>query len=177
MAVADNTRMSDEAVQAATGRHPDDWFELLDDAGATGWTHQQIASWLKSEQGTPPWWTQGITIRYEQARGLRLPGQKSDGTFAVSATKTVAGPLDRAYAATVAAFSSEFGGDPASARADGKRPYGRWSVEGEGSVLATVEVIRDDRMRVATLFEKLAGPDALDAAKARLQAALARLEG
>ncbi|HEY4225656.1 MAG TPA: DUF4287 domain-containing protein [Pseudolysinimonas sp.] len=175
MAVADNTRMSDEAVLAATGKHPDDWFELLDLAGATGWTHQQIASWLKTEHGTPPWWTQGITIRYEQARGLRLPGQKSDGTFAVSASKTVGGPLELAYAAMVSAFSAEFGGSPASSRADGARPYGRWSVGAEGSVLTTAEVVRDDRIRVAAVFEKLAGPDALDAAKARLQSALGRL--
>lgn len=177
MAVADNTRMSDEAVQAATGRHPDDWFALLDQAGATTWTHPQIAGWLKTEHRVPPWWSQGVTIRYEQARGLRLPGQKSDGSFGVSATKTLDGPLDRAYAAMIAAFSAEFGGAPTSSRADGKRPYGRWSVPGEGGVLATAELVRDNRMRVAAVFEKLAGPDAIDAAKARLQRALARLGG
>lgn len=168
--------MSDEAVQAATGRHPDDWFALLDEAGATGWTHKRIATWLKEEQGTPSWWTQGITIRYEQARGLRLPGQKSGGTFAVSATKTVDGPLGSAYAAVVAAFCAELGGEPGSSRAEGKRPYGRWGVDSEGSVLVTVEVIRDNRMRVAAVFERLTGPDAIDAAKARLRSALSRLD-
>ena len=172
MAVADNTRMSDEAVLAATGKHPDDWFALLDAAGATTWTHQAIASWLKSEHGAPPWWTQGITIRYEQARGLRVPGQKTDGSFAVSASRTVSGPLDRAYAAMVAAFTATFDADPSSSRAEGKRPYARWTVDGEGSVLVTAEAAAGDRIRVAAVFEKLAGPDALDAAKARLRVAL-----
>ncbi len=175
MAVADNARMSDAAVLAATGRHPDDWFALLDAAGATSWTHQQIAGWLKSEQGTQPWWTQGITIRYEQARGLRVPGQKSDGSFAVSASTTIGGPLERAYAAMVAAFSAELGRDPSSSRADGKRPYGRWNADADGSVLVSAELVRDNRIRVAAVFEKLRGPDAVDPAKARLRSALDRL--
>ncbi len=175
MAVADNTRMSDEAVLAATGKHPDDWFALLDQAGATTWTHQAIASWLKSEHAAPPWWTQGITIRYEQARGMRVPGQRTDGSFAVSASRTVDGPLDRAYAAMVTAFTGAFDADPSSSRAEGKRPYGRWTVDGEGSVLVTAEAGAGERIRVAAVFEKLAGPDALDAAKARLRVALDRI--
>ncbi len=175
MAVADNTRMSDEAVLAATGRHPDDWFALLDAAGATGWTHPAIARRVQDEQGVTGWWAQGITIRYEQARGLRVPGQRSDGSFAVSASKTVGGALDAAYVAMVAAFSAEFGTEPSSSRADGARPVARWRMDGGGSVVVTSESAPGGRIRVSAQHEKLPGPEFSDAAKQRLRSALSRL--
>jgi hypothetical protein len=79
------------AVLAATGRGRAEWFELLDAAGATGWDHRTVAAWLVEQQGVEPWWAQSLTVGYEQTRGLRLPGQRPDGTFEVSATRTVAG--------------------------------------------------------------------------------------
>ena len=175
MAVADNARMSDEAVLAATGKHPDDWFALLDAAGAAGWAHPAIARWLQDEQGATGWWAQGITIRFEQARGLRVPGQRSDGTFAVSASKTVDGALDAVYVAMVAAFSAEFGGDPTSSRAEGARPVARWRADDGGSIVATSESASGGRIRVSAQHEKLPNPDSSDAAKQRLQSALSRL--
>ncbi|MES1212089.1 MAG: hypothetical protein ABUT11_00930 [Leifsonia sp.] len=174
MAVADNTRMSDEAVLAATGRHPDDWFALLDSAGASGWQHPAIARWLQDQQDVTGWWAQGLTIRYEQARGLRVPGQRSDGSFAVSASKTVDGRLDTVYAAMVAAFSAEFGGGPTSSRADGARPVARWRPEGGGTVVVAAESAPGGRIRVSAQHEKLSSPALGDAAKARLQSALGR---
>ena len=44
------------------------------------------------------WWAQGVTVAYEQARGLG-PGQRRGGLFEASASKTVAVPVDRLYAA------------------------------------------------------------------------------
>jgi hypothetical protein len=175
MAVADNARMSNEAVLAATGRHPDVWFALLDAADAVGWTHPAIARWLQDEQGATGWWAQGITIRYEQARGLRVAGQRSDGTFAVSASKTVGGALDAVYTAAVAAFSAEFGGEPTSSRAEGARPVARWRMNDGSTVVATAESAPGGRIRVSAQHEKLPSPDSSDAAKARLQSALGRL--
>jgi hypothetical protein len=175
MAVADNTRMSDEAVLAATGRHPDDWFALLDAAGAAKWAHPAIARWVQHEQGATGWWAQGITIRYEQERGLRVPGQRSDGTFAVSASKTVDGALDAVYAAMVVAFAAEFGAEPSSSRADGARPVARWRLDDGGSIVATSESAPGGRVRVSAQHERLPGPEFSDAAKQRLQSALSRL--
>jgi hypothetical protein len=147
----------DAAVLSATGRDSDAWFALLDEAGATNWPHADIARWLSSEHGVPPWWTQNLSVRYEQARGMRVPGQQGDGTFTASRTATIDGTLDSGYAAMVAAFSAELG-EPASGRADGKRPFSRWKAADGTSVMASAEVAREGRVRVAVVHEKL--PDA-----------------
>ena len=175
MAVADNTRMSDEAVLAATGRHPDDWFARLDAAGAASWAHPASARGRQDVEGVTGWWAQGITIRYEQARGLRLPVQRSDGSFAVSASKTVDGALDAVYSAMVGAFTAEYGAEPSSSRGDGARPVARWRSGDGGSIVATAESAPGGRIRVSAQHEKLPGPEAGDAAKQRLQSALSRL--
>ncbi|RXR22420.1 hypothetical protein EQW78_14345 [Oerskovia turbata] len=90
--------VGDDAVVAATGQPRAAWFELLDAHGATGWDHTRIASWLVENQGVDGWWAQSLTVAYEQERGLRLPGQRADGTFDVSVTKTVAATPAAVYA-------------------------------------------------------------------------------
>src|SRR5690606_40246744 len=80
------TRRHDELVGSdtvaeRTGRPREEWHGLLDAAGATSWTHKQIADLLVTEHGVDGSWSQGITVGYQQARGMRLPGQRPDGTF------------------------------------------------------------------------------------------------
>ena len=89
---------SDRAVTAATGRGWQEWFTLLDEWHATSRPHPEIARWLVEEQGVAGWWAQSVTVAYEQARGLRAPGQHADG-WSVTATKTVAVPVDRLFGA------------------------------------------------------------------------------
>src|SRR5688572_8537736 len=88
--------ISNAKLTDATGHGWEHWFGLLDAWGATGRTHTEIARWLSSEHAVAGWWTQSITVGYEQARGLRAPGQRADG-WSVSATKTVAVPAQRLY--------------------------------------------------------------------------------
>ncbi len=164
----------DEAVLAATGRESDAWFALLDAAGATSWTHGAIAGWLSTEHALPGWWTQNLSVRYEQARGMRQPGQQGDGSFSASKSATIAGTLDEVYAAMVAAFGSQLG-SPASARAEGKRPFARWKTDTGQGILATAEVVRERRIRVGVVFEKLADTDATGPAKAEIARLLALL--
>ena len=90
--------VSDEAMTNATGHGWEHWFGVLDAWGGTGHTHPEIARWLSDEHGVPPWWTQSITVGYEQARGMRAPGQHVDG-WAVTATKTIAVPVERLFEA------------------------------------------------------------------------------
>jgi uncharacterized protein YndB with AHSA1/START domain len=89
---------SDQAVRAATGRGWQEWFSLLDGWQATSRPHPDIARWLVEEHGVAGWWAQSVTVAYEQARGLRAPGQHADG-WSVTASKTVAVPVDRLFAA------------------------------------------------------------------------------
>jgi hypothetical protein len=73
---------------------------LLDEWGAAGRPHKEIAGWLRTEHGVAGWWSQSITVGYERARGLRAPGQRPDG-WSATASKTVAVPVDRLFEAFV----------------------------------------------------------------------------
>lgn len=92
--------ISDAAARAATGHGWRHWFGIMDRAGMADRTHTEIARFLGESHRLSPWWSQAVTVAYEQARGRRQPGQKSDG-FAVSKSKTVSAPLSVVYAAWI----------------------------------------------------------------------------
>ena len=91
-------RISEAKLHDATGRKWQDWFAVLDKHGAVRRPHPEIARWLMDEHGLDNWWSQTITVGYEQVRGLREPGQTADG-WQVSASKTVSVPVTRLYRA------------------------------------------------------------------------------
>jgi uncharacterized protein YndB with AHSA1/START domain len=90
--------MSDEAIRTRTGRGWEEWFDLLDDWGASERSHTEIARWITKEQGLDGWSSQSVTVSYERARAGRALGEHADG-FSVTASKTVAVPVDRLYQA------------------------------------------------------------------------------
>lgn len=90
--------ISDEAVFAKTGRRWDAWFTELDRAGALNWDHKTIAKHLADGYTVGGWWSQMITVTYEQARGLREKHQQKDG-FEIQRTRTVAVPAPKAWRA------------------------------------------------------------------------------
>jgi len=89
-------RMSDEAVEAKTGKTWSRWFKHLDAAGAKKMTHQEIVAHLHDKHGVRPWWTQMVAVTYEQARGLRDKHEKPGG-FEISVSRTIAVPIAKAY--------------------------------------------------------------------------------
>lgn len=90
--------MSDEAVEAKTGKNWSRWFKHLDAAGAKKMLHQQIAAHLSEKHGVRPWWTQMIAVTYEQARGLRDKHEKPSG-FEISVSRTIEAPIGKAFKA------------------------------------------------------------------------------
>ncbi len=90
--------ISSAAVKKATGRSWAEWLKLLDRAGARILPHRDIVRLLQSRYKLSDWWRQMVAVGYEQARGLRLAHQKADG-FEISVSKTIAAPVDRAFAA------------------------------------------------------------------------------
>jgi hypothetical protein len=90
---------SDASVLERTGRSWDEWFAMLDAWDATSRNHTEIARWLVEEQKVHGWWAQSIAVTYEQARGMRIPGQGPDGFFTASASKTIAVPALKAFEA------------------------------------------------------------------------------
>ena len=95
---AKTPRMSDEAVEAKTGKNWKQWFAILDKAGAKKMNHQEIAKYLNTEQDVGPWWQQMVTVTYEQARGLRKPNERPDG-YQISVSRTVNVPIAKLYKA------------------------------------------------------------------------------
>ena len=84
--------LSDASVTRATGRTWAQWLTLLDGAGAAGKRHPEIARYVKS-LGTPPWWTQMVTVGYERVRGLREKGQRRGGAHEASKSRTFHVPV------------------------------------------------------------------------------------
>jgi len=91
-------RVSNDAVRAKTGKSWDEWFLLLDAAGATRLSHQQLAAHLRGEHRLSNWWCQMVAVTYEQGRGLRGKHEKPTG-YEIGVSKTIAAPLSRLFRA------------------------------------------------------------------------------
>ena len=159
-------RMSDEKVQATTGRAWPDWFRLLDEWGAFDRKHPEIAAWLIAEHGVPGWWAQTVTVEYERARGLRPFIGDRDGTHNVNASKTVGVPVERLFEAwSDPSLRERWLGDvelrertsrpPRTARYD-------WE-DGSTRVVVGFDVKGEAKSTVALTHERL--PDADEAAR------------
>ena len=85
--------MRDEAVAQKTGRTWKEWLRELDRAGAASLSHREIALLVREQNGISSWWSQAVTVGYERIRGLRERGQRRDGTFEVTRSKTYPVPL------------------------------------------------------------------------------------
>jgi hypothetical protein len=91
--------MSDEAIQRRTGKRWGEWFAILDAWGGTEHTHKEIAAWLSEKHDIDGWSAQSVTVGYERARGMRAPGQRPGGGFSVTASRTIAAPVERLFEA------------------------------------------------------------------------------
>jgi uncharacterized protein YndB with AHSA1/START domain len=158
-------RVGDEAVKAKTGRTWAQWFAALDRAGAVKLPRAEIVRIVRGRSGCPAWWGQMVTVAYEQARGLRVKHQTAAG-FSVSASRTVAVPLARLYAAwaTPAARRRWLPGAKlaVSRTTPGRSVRGAWD-GGPGRIEALFTARGRDRSQVAVQHSKL--PDAKAAAR------------
>lgn len=92
MASGDTPRISEKAVQKATGYSWSHWFTLLDEFDVPSKGHTEAAKFLAEVHGLDAWWAQSVSIEYEVLRGLRLANQKTDRSFSVSVQRTVEAP-------------------------------------------------------------------------------------
>jgi hypothetical protein len=79
--------IGDDTVRAKTGKTWAEWVAAPDKAGARTMAHGESRRSC-TRNDVPGWWTQMVTVGYEQSIGKRAPRQKADG-FAVSASKTL----------------------------------------------------------------------------------------
>jgi hypothetical protein len=88
--------MSDASVSKATGRTWAEWVRVLDAAHAAEKPHREIATHVSS-LGVPSWWSQTVTVGYERIRGLRQRGQRRDGGYEASKSRTFNVPLEKLF--------------------------------------------------------------------------------
>jgi uncharacterized protein YndB with AHSA1/START domain len=139
--------------------------------------HPEIARWLVGEHGVGGWWAQSLTVAYEQARGLRAPGQRDDG-WTVSASKTFPVAVARLFEAfedekvrrqwlADADLRLRTATRPRSARYD-------WE-DGSTRVNVGFTEVADGKSRVAVQHERLPDADSAEEMKAYWRGRLSEL--
>jgi hypothetical protein len=91
--------MSNDTIKAKTGCAWDRWVYALDKLDAAELPHREIARLVHEKYEIPGWWAQAVTVGYERIRGLRDIGQRRDGAYEASKSKTVAVPVASLYRA------------------------------------------------------------------------------
>ena len=89
-------KISDEAVKKSTGKIWKQWFTLLNKAGAKKMEHKQVAKLLHEKYGISGWWSQMVTVKYEQEVKGRKKHEKPEG-FQISKSTTLAAPVTKIY--------------------------------------------------------------------------------
>jgi uncharacterized protein YndB with AHSA1/START domain len=109
--------MSDATIKAKTGCTWERWVRALDRLGAADLPHRAIAELVHRTYKVPDWWAQTVTVGYERIKGLREIGQRRDGGYEASKSRTFSVPIATLYRA----FSD-------------KRARGRWLPETDVTV-------------------------------------------
>ena len=180
MANRRNSEASPEAVLRATGKSPEDWFAILDGAGARDMSHKEIAVLLNTLHGVSPWWSQHVTVEYERARGMRERYQTTRG-YQVSVSKTLPVPLSTLYAAfaDVESRGRWLPEAPITIRKDTAEKTTRvtWT-DGDGretGVDVSYYASGDAKSRITIMHSKLEDAEDVEARRAYWKAALERL--
>ena len=169
--------ISDEAVRKATGHGWDHWFAVLDAFDVRAHGHKATAHYLATEHRPGDWWSQMITVAYEQARGLRVKNQGCDGNYQASASRTFSVPLERLFAAWQDEdLRRRWLPDAITVRKATPTKSMRITWEADGSsVSANFYAKGEGRSQVSVDQTKLADPDAVAAMKRHWGEALDRL--
>ena len=91
--------MSNESIKAKTGCTWDRWVPALDHHGADKMSHRDIAALVSKKYKIDGWWSQTVTVGYERIKGLRARGQRRDGTFEASKSRTFDVPVGTLFEA------------------------------------------------------------------------------
>jgi hypothetical protein len=92
---------SDEVIRQRTGKSWAEWRETLDAWSAADKSHTEIAAYISGDLGIDGWWAQGVTVGYERMIGRREVGQRNDGSYSASVSKTLNAGVNDVHAALV----------------------------------------------------------------------------
>jgi len=85
--------MSDAAIKEKTGCAWDKWVKSLDHYGAEQMSHRDVAALVHEKYKIDGWWAQSVTVGYERIKGLRTRGQRRDGMYEASKSRTFDVPV------------------------------------------------------------------------------------
>jgi hypothetical protein len=85
--------MSDRTLQEKTGCNWERWVHVLDYHGAEDMRHGEIATLVRQKYKVDGWWSQMITVGYERIKRRRALGQRLDGSYEASKSKTYGVPV------------------------------------------------------------------------------------
>jgi hypothetical protein len=157
-----------EAVERATARSWDDWLRWMASIGAERLSHHEIASALITELDgmvdNLGWWAQATAVAYEQYVGRRVPGQRPDGTFQTSVSRSTSPGMEaliRAWTDFAAADQDVLDRMSGDVRVSGTANRITWWVKGRDGTAYTVisEPRKDER---ASLVVQIIGTATLD---------------
>ena len=89
--------MSDEKVKEKTGCTWERWVFALDRRGAAEMSHGEIAKIVNEKYKVDGWWSQMITVGYERIKGIRARGQRRDGSYEASKSRTFDVPVTKLF--------------------------------------------------------------------------------
>lgn len=89
--------MNDAVIKAKTGCNWERWVKALDQWGAEKMSHREIADMVNTKWKVDGWWSQTVTVGYERIKGLRERGQRRDGSYEASKSRTFNVPLTTLY--------------------------------------------------------------------------------
>ncbi len=89
--------MSDASIKAKTGCNWERWVKALDRWGADKKPHREIVSMVAKSRKIDGWWAQTVTVGYERIKGLRARGQRRDGTYEATKSRTFDVPVTTLY--------------------------------------------------------------------------------
>ncbi|HYI05201.1 MAG TPA: hypothetical protein VD858_09945, partial [Reyranella sp.] len=79
---------SDRILKEKTGCTWARWVGALDALGAMTMPHGDIARLVHTKYKIDGWWSQAVTVGYERIKGRRALGQRLDGTYEASKSRT-----------------------------------------------------------------------------------------
>jgi len=84
---------SDVTLKAKTGCAWEKWVRALDHHGAEKMSHGEIAALVNTKYKVDGWWSQTVTVGYERIKGLRARGQRRDGSYEATKSRTFNVPV------------------------------------------------------------------------------------
>lgn len=157
--------MSDAKIEAQTGCTWEKWVYALDRRGADKLPHRELAELINTKYKTGDWWTQTVAVGYERIRGLRARGQRRDGSYSGSKSRTFNVPIEQLFDAwTNAALRKKWMSEPARVRTAQPNKSMRLGLA-DGAIIAANFTAKDGKSAVAVQQEKLKSAAATEAFK------------